>query len=88
MIGVKFDDEIVESFIDLFPFEVIRSPNNDPAIKILNKTTNETKYYQCKDILTLFLKYIKQLASNHLHFNVKNCVISIPTTYTSAQRQV
>lgn len=84
VIGRNFDDDVLQSDIKHWPFEVINI-NNKPHFSV--EFMSETKTYNPEQISALVLQKMKQIASNYLGYEVTDAVITIPAYFNDAQRQ-
>jgi molecular chaperone DnaK len=81
LIGRRFDSAEVQRSIDLCPYEIVRGPNDDPRIKIGNKT------FTCPEIAGIILREMKRVAEEYLGEPVQEAVITVPAYFNDTQRQ-
>jgi molecular chaperone DnaK len=81
LIGRRFDAAEVQKMIDLCPYEIVRGPNDDPRIKIGEKT------FTCPEISAIILREMKRVAEEHLGEPVRDAVITVPAYFNDTQRQ-
>ncbi|MFT5442924.1 MAG: molecular chaperone DnaK [Myxococcota bacterium] len=81
LIGRRFDSAEVQRSIDLCPYEITRGPNDDPRIKIGNKT------FTCPEIAGIILREMKRVAEEYLGEPVQEAVITVPAYFNDTQRQ-
>lgn len=77
--GMKFDD--AKSEIEKVPYEVVRAPNGDAAIKIGDKT------YSPPEVSSFILQKLKADAEAYLGEKITQAVITVPAYFNDAQRQ-
>ena len=85
LIGRKFDDNILQSDIKQFPFEVIDDGNNKPIIQVTFK--NELKKYHPEEISSMILTKMKEIAQSYIGEDVTDAVITVPAYFNDSQRQ-
>lgn len=84
-IGKYFDNQELQNDLKfcLFDYENI---NNE--LRLIN-IVNDKKYsYEPEEILSLFLKKIKEETEKYLNKNIKDCVITIPAYFNNTQREI
>jgi molecular chaperone DnaK len=81
LIGRVFDSAEVQKSIDLYPYEIVRGPNDDPRTKIGGKT------FTCPEISGIILREMKRVAEEYLGEPVHEAVITVPAHFNDAQRQ-
>jgi len=85
LIGRRFNDQIVQNDIKLWPFKVIDGGNNIP--KICTEEKGLTEQYFPEQISAKILSKMKYIASKQLGFEVKDAVITVPAYFNNAQKQ-
>ena len=86
IIGLNFDDKPVQNDIKLWPFDVVKSnENNSPMIKI--SINNQIKTYYPEEISAIILKRLKSIAEDYLERTVKHAVITVPAHFNNGQRE-
>lgn len=85
LMGLKFDDPIVQNEIKHFPFIVNAGANNIPVVEVSYK--EETKQFTPQEIGAFVLEKMKHIAESYLGEEVKNAVITVPAYFNDAQRQ-
>ncbi len=86
LIGRKFDDEVIQRNIKLWPFKIIKDiKSNRPLIQV--NYLNEKKSFYPEEITAILLKKMKQISENYLGQEVNNAVITIPVYFNDSQRQ-
>ena len=81
LIGRRFDDPEVQKSIDLCPYEILRGPNEDPRMKLGEKT------FTCPEIAGIILREMKRVAEEYLSETVTEAVITVPAYFNDTQRQ-
>jgi len=81
LIGRRFDAPEVQKAIDLCPYEILRGPNDDPRVRIGEKT------FTCPELSALILREMKRVAEEHLGEPVRDAVITVPAYFNDTQRQ-
>ena len=85
LIGRNFNDELVQSDIKHFPYEVIPNKDGKPAIKVDYK--GEEKVFQPEEISSMVLIKMKEIAEAFIGSTVTDAVITVPAYFNDAQRQ-
>ena len=87
IIGLNYEDKRVQEDISLWPFDVIKSNENDsPMIKITNKN-NEIQTYYPEEISAIILRRLKSIAEDYLERTIKFAVITVPAYFNNSQRE-
>ncbi|NIH41000.1 MAG: molecular chaperone DnaK [Buchnera aphidicola (Periphyllus aceris)] len=81
LIGRKFTDEEVQRDIEIMPYKIIKSNNNDAWIDIKNKK------FAPPQISAEILKKMKKTAEDYLGEKVSEAVITVPAYFNDTQRQ-
>ncbi|NIG99097.1 MAG: molecular chaperone DnaK [Buchnera aphidicola (Periphyllus acericola)] len=81
LIGRKFTDEEVQRDIEIMPYKIIKSNNNDAWINIKNKKLAPPQ------ISAEILKKMKKTAEDYLGEKVFEAVITVPAYFNDTQRQ-
>ncbi|KAL1020835.1 hypothetical protein UPYG_G00005310 [Umbra pygmaea] len=84
LIGRRFDDQIVQSDMKLWPFKVI-SDSGKPKVQVEYK--GETKAFYPEEISSMVLVKMKEIAEAYLGQRVSNAVITVPAYFNDSQRQ-
>ena len=84
LIGRKYSDPSVQSFLKHWPFKVI-DQGDKPMFEVQYK--GETKLYAPEQISAMLLKYVKQMSENYLGHEVKKAIITVPAYFNDSQRQ-
>jgi len=85
LIGRKFSDPSVQADIKLWPFRVIRGPEDKPLIEAEYK--GEKRTFAPEEISAAVLSKMKQTAETYLGEKVENAVVTVPAYFNDAQRQ-
>ncbi|XP_074270767.1 heat shock 70 kDa protein 18-like [Silene latifolia] len=89
LIGRKFNDQVVQDDIMLWPFTVIAqdvgNDNKKPIIVVNYK--DEEKHFFPEEISSMILSKMKDIATAYLGTEVKNAVVTVPAYFNNAQRQ-
>ena len=84
---MNYDDERVQEDIQFWPFDVIKSNENDsPMVKITNKN-NESQSYYPEEISAIVLRRLKSIAEDYLERTIKYAVITVPAYFNNGQRE-
>jgi len=81
LIGRRFDSEEVQRAVKLSPYEIVRGPNEDPRVEILEKT------FTCPEIAAIILREMKHVAEEYLGEPVSDAVVTVPAHFNDTQRQ-
>ncbi|XP_012991726.3 heat shock 70 kDa protein [Esox lucius] len=84
LIGRKFEDQIVQSDIKLWPFKVIND-GGKPKVQVEYK--GETKAFYPEEISSMVLVKMKEIAEAYLGQRISNAVITVPAYFNDSQRQ-
>ncbi|GIX66797.1 heat shock 70 kDa protein cognate 4 [Caerostris darwini] len=84
LIGRKFNDPVVQSDLQRWPFTVI-DEQGKPKIQIEYK--NEKKTFFPEEISSMVLTKMKETAQNYLGKTVTDAVITVPAYFNDSQRQ-
>lgn len=84
LIGMEFDDPVVQSDIKNWPFKVVKGPTGKPMIEVTYKEKMER--YHPENISAQLLGYLRQTAEAYLGGPVTNAVITVPAYFQNEQR--
>uniref|UniRef100_A0A8C5H306 Heat shock cognate 71 kDa protein-like n=1 Tax=Gouania willdenowi TaxID=441366 RepID=A0A8C5H306_GOUWI len=84
LIGRRFEDEIVQSDMKLWPFKVI-SDSGRPKVKVDYK--GETKTFYPEEISSMVLLKMKEISESYLGKTVSTAVVTVPAYFNDSQRQ-
>jgi len=85
LIGRRFTDKTVQADMKLWPFKVIQTAGDKPAIKVVFK--GEEKTFYPEEISSMVLTKMKETAEAYLGETVKNAVVTVPAYFNDSQRQ-
>lgn len=83
LIGLKFNDEVVQRDIKFLPFEV-KNENELPKIQVQFK--GESKQYFPEEISSMVLTSMKETAEKKLNKKITKAVITVPAYFGESQR--
>eukprot|EP00595_Chromulina_sp_UTEXLB2642_P002829 CAMPEP_0196761474 /NCGR_PEP_ID=MMETSP1095-20130614/726_1 /TAXON_ID=96789 ORGANISM="Chromulina nebulosa, Strain UTEXLB2642" /NCGR_SAMPLE_ID=MMETSP1095 /ASSEMBLY_ACC=CAM_ASM_000446 /LENGTH=901 /DNA_ID=CAMNT_0042111073 /DNA_START=170 /DNA_END=2875 /DNA_ORIENTATION=- len=82
LIGRSIDNPVVKQINEhYFPYEIYRNETTG-----LTSLKVEEASYTGEELMAMMLQHAKQLAYNHGGVKVKDCVITIPSSYTQHER--
>ncbi|HWC03609.1 MAG TPA: molecular chaperone DnaK, partial [Methylomirabilota bacterium] len=81
LIGRRFDSPEVQHAMELCPYAIVRGPNDDPRIELVDKS------FTCPEIAALILREMKRVAEEYLGEPVRDAVITVPAYFNDSQRQ-
>ncbi|XP_072500118.1 heat shock 70 kDa protein 6 [Notamacropus eugenii] len=84
LIGRKFSDEVVQSDMKHWPFQVV-SEGGKPKVRVSYK--GESKAFYPEEISSMVLSKMKETAEAYLGHPVSNAVITVPAYFNDSQRQ-
>ncbi|XP_074270400.1 heat shock 70 kDa protein 18-like [Silene latifolia] len=89
LIGRKFNDQVVQDDIKLWPFTVIAQSdaNNTKKPTIVVNYKDEEKHFSPEEISSMVLLKMKDIAEVYLGTEVKNAVVTVPAYFNNEQRQ-
>ncbi|CAH9114475.1 unnamed protein product [Cuscuta epithymum] len=85
LIGRRFSDPLVQSDIKLWPFKVIATPGDKPRIVV--KYKGEEKQFSVREITSMVITKMKEIAEAYLGTTIKNVVITVPAHFNDSQRR-
>uniref|UniRef100_A0A0C9S525 TSA: Wollemia nobilis Ref_Wollemi_Transcript_21926_2117 transcribed RNA sequence n=1 Tax=Wollemia nobilis TaxID=56998 RepID=A0A0C9S525_9CONI len=85
LIGRKFNEEVVQADMRMWPFKVVAGPGDKPLVQVQYK--GETKTFAPEEISSMVLTKMKDTAEAYLGKTVKNAVITVPAYFNDSQRQ-
>lgn len=86
LIGLKFNDDVIQKDIAHWPFTVVSGPHGKPMIRVMHKG-KQVDYFP-EQISSLLLKYLKDCAEDFLGGKVTKAVITVPAYFQSTQRDL
>ncbi|XP_020844317.1 heat shock 70 kDa protein 1B-like [Phascolarctos cinereus] len=84
LIGRKFSDQVVQSDMKHWPFQVV-SEAGKPKVRVSYK--GESKSFYPEEISSMVLTKMKETAEAYLGNPVSNAVITVPAYFNDSQRQ-
>uniref|UniRef100_A0A7E4VAG1 Heat shock protein 70 n=1 Tax=Panagrellus redivivus TaxID=6233 RepID=A0A7E4VAG1_PANRE len=85
LIGRSFYNDAVQADMKHWPATVISDGLNRPKLQVQFK--GETKTLYPEEVLAMLLMKLKEAAENYLGSEVKNAVMTVPSTFNQHQRQ-
>jgi len=85
LIGRKFGDSTVQSDAKHWPFKVVRSSQDRPAVEV--NYGGEKKQFFAEEISSMILSYLRSTAEAYIGKKVENAVITVPAYFNEAQRR-
>jgi heat shock protein 1/8 len=85
LIGRKFNEQVVQNDMKLWPFRVIDGPDAKPMIVVKWKGKDE-KFYP-EQVSSMVLIKMKEIAEDFLGKKVKDAVVTVPAYFNDSQRQ-
>ena len=84
LIGRKFNDKVLQSDIQHFPYKVLEK-DSKPVIEVEYKS--ETKTFRPEEISSMVLVKMKEIAESYIGEEVTDAVITVPAYFNDSQRQ-
>src|SRR5687767_4194655 len=81
LIGRKFDAPEVEKMRETVPFEIVKAPNGDAHIRVLDRI------YSPPEISAIVLQRLKLAAEEFLGDHITEAIITVPAYFDDMQRQ-
>ncbi|XP_065872572.1 heat shock cognate 70 kDa protein-like [Euphorbia lathyris] len=85
LIGRRFSDDIVQSYLKLWPFKVMAGPEDNPMIVVTYKGVE--KQFSAEEISSMVLTKMREIAEAYLGSTVKNAVVTVPAYFNDSQRK-
>ncbi|KAK6630381.1 hypothetical protein RUM44_005048 [Polyplax serrata] len=85
LLGRKFKDPYVQQELQYLPYTVV--PNQDGSVGIKVNYLNEEHVFTPEQITAMLFTKLKEIAESALRTKVNDCVISVPSFYTQAERK-
>ena len=86
IIGLNYHDLSVQNDIKMWPFDVVKSNENDNSMIKINRNGQEETFYP-EEISAFVLKRLKSIAEEYLERTIKYAVITVPAYFTNNQRE-
>ncbi|XP_074282742.1 heat shock cognate 70 kDa protein-like [Silene latifolia] len=89
LLGRKFDDEVVQRYIQHCPYKIVPSLGscNDKKPMIAVSYQGKKKEFEAVEISAMILKKLKKDAEAYIGNEVKNAVITVPASFSNLQLQ-
>jgi heat shock protein 5 len=84
LIGRNWDDPVVQSNLNHWPFTVV-NVNNRPYVQVTVGET--TKQFSPEELAAMVLTKMKEIAEAYLGKNITSAVVTVPAYFNDAQRQ-
>ncbi|KAK7794683.1 hypothetical protein R5R35_008015 [Gryllus longicercus] len=85
LLGRKYNDPYVQQELKYLPYRVVQQPNNDIGIKV--NYLDEEHIFTPEQITAMLFTKLKDTSETALKTKVNDCVISVPSYYTNAERK-
>ncbi|GLH02084.1 Heat shock protein 68 [Gryllus bimaculatus] len=85
LLGRKYNDPFVQQELKYLPYRVVQQPNNDIGIKV--NYLDEEHIFTPEQITAMLFTKLKDTSETALKTKVNDCVISVPSYYTNAERK-
>ncbi|XP_050443207.1 heat shock 70 kDa protein 4 [Adelges cooleyi] len=85
LLGRSIDDPFVQQEIKSLPFNVVKCDNNKIGINV--NYLNEQHTFSVEQITGMLLTKLKEISEISLKTKVNDCVISVPSFFTNAERK-
>ncbi|GLJ46844.1 hypothetical protein SUGI_0988190 [Cryptomeria japonica] len=85
LIGRRYNDPLVQSDKQLWPFTIIPGKNEKPMIEVTYK--GEKKPFAAEEISSMVLVKMKMIAEQYLQCGVKKAVITVPAYFNDSQKR-
>lgn len=87
LLGRKLNDPQVQNEKAFQPLRLSQSQNGDDKLLLNVDYLNETKQFTCEQITAMFMTKLKSIAEMNLNSKVVDCVCSVPSFMTDAERR-
>ncbi|KAI5699353.1 hypothetical protein M8J76_010096 [Diaphorina citri] len=85
LIGREFKDPHVQDELKYLPYNVSENPDGSIGIKV--KYLNEDRVFTPEQITAMLLTKLRETSEIALQCNISDCVLSVPSFYTNAERK-
>lgn len=85
LLGRKFNDPFVQKELKNLPFKAVQQPNGSIGIKV--NYLGEEHAFSPEQITAMLFTKLKEISENALKTKVNDCVISVPSYFTNAERR-
>lgn len=86
LIGRKFNEQIVQADLKLWPFKVIDSGQDHKPMIVVKWKGKEEKFY-AEQVSSMVLTKMRDIAEDYLGKKIKDAVITVPAYFNDSQRQ-
>lgn len=85
LIGKKFHDPVVQNELGHLPYEVVEGPEGSVNVRVTYQ--KKERIFSPEQLTAMMLTKLKETAESALKSVVSDCVISVPSYFTDAERQ-
>jgi len=85
LIGRKFNEDVVQKDIKLWPFKVEAGSDGKPLMVVKHK--GEVKKFHAEQVSSMVLTKMKETAEAFLNKPIKDAVVTVPAYFNDSQRQ-
>ncbi|XP_046395458.1 heat shock 70 kDa protein 4 isoform X1 [Ischnura elegans] len=85
LLGRKYNDPFVQKELKHLPFKTVQQPNGGIGIKV--NYLNEEHVFSPEQITAMLFTKLKETSETALKTKVNDCVISVPSFFTNAERK-
>ncbi|XP_014665007.1 PREDICTED: 97 kDa heat shock protein-like [Priapulus caudatus] len=85
LIGRNFDDPRLQREKDFLPYDIVRQPDGSTGVKV--QYLGEEQVFSPQQIMAMMLTKLKDVTESGLKAKVNDCVISVPSFFTDAERR-
>lgn len=84
LMGKHFSDDVVQTDLDHFPFQVVGDRNDIPTINVTHK--GKQRSFKPEQISAFVLEKMRKVAEDYLGQRVRKAVITVPAYFNDSQR--
>ncbi|CAG0894734.1 unnamed protein product [Darwinula stevensoni] len=84
LLGRSFRSPLVQKEVQAFPFPVIEMPDGSIGVRVYYGGEEQT--FSIQQVTAMLFTKLKEIAEAALHTKVCDCVISVPSYFTDAER--
>lgn len=85
LIGLSYDDPMIQADLKSYPFTIEKSDDNKPLICVQSR--GKTEKFSPEEISAVILEKLKTMAETYLGVQMKKAVITVPARFNSDQRE-
>lgn len=85
LLGRKYNDPHVQQELKYLPFRVVQQPNGSIGVKV--NYLDDEHVFSPEQITAMLFTKLKDISENALKTKVNDCVISVPSFFTNAERK-